>query len=234
MSVFEFFGKYILYLFNLLSLISSICIIAIALVITQKFYTWSSFIKPDLITAPQVLLVIGLVVFVIAIVGLCGVIRDSSCLLAFFSILLLIALIGELILSGAIFVMRGDVEQYAMNVMNQTIPKYNQTNQEVATQAWDILQSDGQCCGINKPDDWRVVTHSDELPSSCCHEFPAGKSCTTAYAYPNGCLKLLKDMVQDNSHYLIYTGVGFAAVQLLAVLLACYHRHTLFKEYETV
>lgn len=114
---------------------------------------------------PQILLAIGLGVLVIAIVGLCGVLRDSGCLLTLvsiiflklyignkllylyniilqFSILLTIVLIGELALSGFIYHMHGEIEKYALNQMNTSISVYNKTGQEASTEAWNLLQSD--------------------------------------------------------------------------------------------
>lgn len=61
--------------------LSSVGILSIAFIINQKFYKWSNFTGTELITAPKILLVIGLGLFVIAIIGLCGVLRDSGCLL---------------------------------------------------------------------------------------------------------------------------------------------------------
>ncbi|XP_050520935.1 tetraspanin-9-like [Daktulosphaira vitifoliae] len=234
MSIFQFFGKYILYLFNLLCLISGIIIITIAVLINQKFYNWSSFISKDLITAPQIMLVIGLIVFAIAILGLCGIIRDSGCLLILFSVLLTLVLMGELIFSGAVLMMRGEIKEFAMKEMNQTISKYNQTGYETSTEAWNILQSDVECCGINGPNDWKIVTHTDVLPVSCCKAIPVDWHCTKTDAYLTGCFTLLEDKLQENSQLLFWTGIAFAAVQLLAVTLACCRRCSLYKEYETV
>lgn len=61
--------------------ISAVGIISIAIIINQKFYKWSNFISWELISTPQVLMLIGVGVLLIAVIGLCGVLRDSGCLL---------------------------------------------------------------------------------------------------------------------------------------------------------
>lgn len=71
-----------------------------------------------------------------------------------------------------------------------------------------------ECCGINGPSDWKVVTHKNELPLSCCKAFPVDGHCTETDAYLNGCFTLLEDKLQNNSQLLIWTGIGFAAVQV--------------------
>lgn len=61
--------------------ISAVGIVSIAIVINQKFYRWSNFISSELFSTPQVLMLIGFGVLLIAVIGLCGVLRDSGCLL---------------------------------------------------------------------------------------------------------------------------------------------------------
>uniref|UniRef100_A0A2S2PY38 Leukocyte surface antigen CD53 n=1 Tax=Sipha flava TaxID=143950 RepID=A0A2S2PY38_9HEMI len=140
MSICTFLGKYILYLFNLLCLISSVCILSIAFIIYHKFYKWSNFVNTEITTTPILLLFIGLGLFLISAIGLCGVLRDSGCLLTLFSILLTIVLIGELILSGVVYHMRNEIETYALSQMNHTISTYNVTGHNTSTEAWNLIQ----------------------------------------------------------------------------------------------
>lgn len=69
--------KYILHQFQ----ISSVGILSIAFIINHKLYKWSNFISTELITTPQILLVIGIGLLIISIIGLCGVLRDIGWLL---------------------------------------------------------------------------------------------------------------------------------------------------------
>jgi CD63 antigen len=177
---------------------------------------------------------IGLVVFLIAIIGLCGVIRDSGCLLTLFSILLTIVLIGEFVLSGVVYHMSGNIKKYVLDQMNYTISVYNTTDHEASTLAWNVLQTDIECCGIYGPKDWKPITHNDELPKSCCYAIPVGGICTLEYSWNNGCYESLESNIQDNSQLLIWTAIGFAFIQLFAVFLACCRKCSIHEEYETV
>lgn len=55
--------------------------------------------------------------------------------------LLSIVLIGELVLAGVTYYVRGDIENYAKDHMNSTMTRYNTTD-EATTITWDILQAD--------------------------------------------------------------------------------------------
>uniref|UniRef100_A0A2S2N8D1 Tetraspanin n=1 Tax=Schizaphis graminum TaxID=13262 RepID=A0A2S2N8D1_SCHGA len=233
MAICTFLGKYILYLFNLLCLISSVGILSIAFIINQKLYKWSNFISTDFITTPQILLAIGVGLLIISIIGLCGVLRDIGWLLTLFSVLLTIVLIGELILSGFVYQMRNEIKDYALNQMNHTISGYNKTGYEASTQTWNLIQSDIECCGIYGPEDWKLVT-PNKLPTSCCYAIPLDGFCTETESYKDGCFKKFESILQENSEIIIWTAIGFALVQLFAVFLACCRKCSLHKEYETV
>lgn len=51
-------------------------------------------------------------------------------------------LIGELVFSGIVYNMHGEIESYALEQMKDTINVYNKTGHETSTQIWNVLQSD--------------------------------------------------------------------------------------------
>lgn len=51
-------------------------------------------------------------------------------------------LIGELVLSGFVYHMHGEIEDFALNQLNTSISVYNKTGHEASTEAWNLLQSD--------------------------------------------------------------------------------------------
>lgn len=59
-----------------------------------------------------------------------------------FSIFLTIVLIGELIMSVTVYHMGGEIEDYALNQMNESLPLYNTTTGETYTKIWNLVQSE--------------------------------------------------------------------------------------------
>lgn len=78
-----------------------------------------------------------------------------------------------------------------------------------------------ECCGINGPEDWKPVMHSDILPKACCRAIPVNGSCTEVDSYKDGCYSKLETSVQENSQLIVWTAVGFALVQVCKIL--CYN-----------
>lgn len=70
------------------------------------------------------------------------------------------------------------------------------------------------CCGIKGPDDWKKITHSEDLPSHCCYAIPVNGTCTKVDAYLDGCFNILETNLQQNSKLIIWTAVGFGLVQV--------------------
>jgi len=209
---------------------SSAVILSIAFVINQNFPKWANFISTDFNTTPQILMAIGIVVFLIAIIGLYGLIRDSGRLLRLFSILLTIVLIGEFVLSGVAYHMKGNIKEYVLDQMNSTFSVYNKTGYDASTFAWDVLQTENHCCGIHGSKDWQPFTHNDELPESCCMFIPEDEFCISEYSWMNGCYTNLVDISQS----LILTAIVFVFIQLLAVFLSWYIKYSIHQEYQSI
>ncbi|EAT45481.1 AAEL003236-PA [Aedes aegypti] len=92
-----------------------------------------------------------------------------------------------------------------------------------------------KCCGVNGPEDWQPIFKNDTVPKSCCHELPIGVNrCTRKYADPEGCFPKLSAFLGSKSLLMAGIGVGLAAIQLVAVLLACCLYGSFRRQYETV
>ncbi|XP_050422968.1 tetraspanin-3-like isoform X4 [Adelges cooleyi] len=231
MTFYKYVSKYIVYVYSLIYLISALCFIGFGVFMNHK-NSWSGDIDEDLNTASKTLIVVGLFLLTIAVIGVCGVFNDSRCLLSIFSTLLAVVVVAMFVLSGTAYVKRKEIEEYGLKVMNQSMPKYNQTGEDFWTTAWDYMQKDRECCGTNKPEDW-IVTGSKQLPLSCCYVFRNGpNSCVPYDAYATGCFEVLCFNLRRYRDDIIWTEVKFATVQFLVILFACYRRHTLINKYK--
>ncbi|KAE9531656.1 hypothetical protein AGLY_010862 [Aphis glycines] len=164
------------------------------------------------------------------------------------SLLLALILIGELVLGGIVYHIRSDVEQHTLQQMKYTINRYNQTGHEIFRQSWNVLQSNKiivfeynnarfqiECCGINGPKDWKSVSHSGKLPASCCYALQIDESCTEINSYTNGCYDEFKNSLQHNNQIIFWSALGFALIQIFAVILAFYTKCTVVRnEYEKI
>ncbi|XP_050054458.1 tetraspanin-4-like [Aphis gossypii] len=153
------------------------------------------------------------------------------------SLLLVLILIGEFVLGGIVYHIRSEVEQHALQQMEYTINGYNQTGHETFRQSWNVLQSNIECCGISGPKDWKSVSRSGKLPASCCYALQIDESCTEINSYTNGCYDEFKNSLQHNNRIIFWSALGFALIQISAVILAFYTKCTVaneLNEYEKI
>jgi len=71
-----------------------------------------------------------------------------------------------------------------------------------------------ECCGIDGPEDWKLVTRGGELPSSCCYAVQIDQSCTENNSYTIGCFEKFKTNLQENSQIIFWCAIGFTLVQV--------------------
>ncbi|KAH0816306.1 hypothetical protein GEV33_006485 [Tenebrio molitor] len=134
---------------------------------------------------PILLIAIGSVIFVTAFFGCCGAIKESTCMLTTFAIILLTLLIVQIAIAAYAFLQVGDTADLRSSVTQVVDKSFNQYNSSKAVQEeFDFLQSFLHCCGVDGVHDWKW--EGGKLPNSCCS---SNKNCTVAAtnAYKDGC-----------------------------------------------
>ncbi|KAL4098714.1 hypothetical protein QTP88_023258 [Uroleucon formosanum] len=122
-------------------------------------------------------------------------------------------------LGSVVYHMCSDMEQYALERMKYTTSTYNKSGHEATRQSWNTLQSNIECCGIDGLKDWKPVTSSGELPTSCCYGIQIGQSCTEINSYTIGCFEKFKTNLQQNNRIIFWSSIGFALIQYCALRL---------------
>lgn len=120
--------------------------------------------------------------------------------------------------------------------------------------AWDNIQTNLKCCGIEGPSDWQgqpipisccnTVGETNEAPSTYCQRTQSG----SMYLITTGCYSKLREKSNSNVKVLIGVGIGIAFIevrfikfllklrssiyffQLIGIVLACWLASTIRKE----
>ncbi|GLG96327.1 Tetraspanin [Gryllus bimaculatus] len=207
--------KCLLFIFNLLFVISGITILVIGVLALYPYKEYATFMDPKFAAGPIILITVGSIIFIIAFFGCCGAIKENNCMLITYAILLLTIFTVQLAAGICGYIYRHEVKRGAEKEIIKSMDNYN-SDVEIRD-AWNILQSDGI-----------------PLPSSCCKHLDAEKMCKLSNSYSIGCSSVLKDKIE---HYALIIGgvaIGIAFVQLLGVILACCLGRSIRKEYNTV
>lgn len=230
--------KYLLFAFNLVFFLAGLCLIIAGAVVETKFKDYLSFFDNSFSAAAIFLIVVGCIIFIIGFFGCCGAVKENHCMVMTFAVLLGLVFILEIAAGIAGFVLRGKVESMMRKGMTESMDRYGKPQYAGVTKAWDEVQDQFDCCGVNTWKDWEKI-NSTYVPESCC-KVRESATCGKIIANMNttintdGCVAGFKDFLEGNIYTLGGIGVGLAFVQIIGVIFACCLAKSIKKEYETV
>jgi CD63 antigen len=228
--------KYLLFIFNLVFVVTGIVLLIVGAVIQGVYKDYSFLLDDRFFSAPALLIAVGVIVFIVSFFGCCGAVKENHCMILTFSILLLLVFILEL--SGGIagYVLRDRAHDFLSHRLNESMFSYNESTE--SQEFWYTMQTSMECCGNNNYTDWKDVFHNNSLPLSCCprsHVVVDVDYCnTTSKMYTVGCLEKFGTFVMNHAAVLGGAGIGIAFIQLLGVVLACLLARHIRTNYENV
>jgi len=221
--------KYLVFAFNLLFALTGIAIITVGAYIQASYHHYSNFVGEDFWTAPILLIVVGVIVFIIAFLGCCGAVRESHRMVLGFSIALILVFLFEIGIGIAGYTKHDQLKEILEKGFNRTMVDYKEN-----IAAWDLLQTELVCCGTNGPQDWEDVFHNKTIPDTCCNEALKVLPCTMEFAHKDGCMPKLLTLLDDKSVVLTAVGIGVALLQLIGLAYACCLYRAFRRNYESV
>lgn len=229
--------KYLMFIFNLLFVITGIILLSIGATIHAVYYKYNHFLDNKFLSVPSLLIAVGVIIFFIAFFGCCGAVRENYCMLITFTTLLVCIFVLELSAGISGYALRSQAGDIIKEKMMDTIPKYTQ-NEEIA-RFWDLLQNDFKCCGVDNSTDWNAVFKSGDLPQSCC-QLETGKfgtivcNTTSPNVHPRGCLDEFQYSIKSHAIQLGGVGLGIAFIQGVGIWFSIYLARSIRNSYETV
>lgn len=122
-----------------------------------------------------IILGMALVIFLIGIIGICGLFSENKCLLATFFFLLSTLLSLEI--SGLVLIVmyKDNVNRYVRSLFAELLDSYGQKEMSSLTQNFDFIQHKLECCGQFNYTDWKDTwwfensrNRVGNVPQSCC------------------------------------------------------------------
>ncbi|XP_015604402.1 CD63 antigen [Cephus cinctus] len=219
--------KYLLCAVNSLFVITGVMIISVGTTIYAIYEDFSHFLDPSYFSPATVLIVVGAMIFVIAFLGCCGAIKESTCMILVFAVSLSLVLVMEFAAAISAYALQGGIKSLLAEHINATMYDYEQNSE--AKVAVDFMQSRLRCCGFDSYLDWKNVlsdeTNGQGVPDSCCawntvvNEFNNITEC--AGIYEEGCIGRLSIIVHRSALYLGTGAIAIALIQMTGIMFAC-------------
>ncbi|XP_017779846.1 PREDICTED: CD63 antigen-like [Nicrophorus vespilloides] len=227
--------KYLLFIFNLLFVVTGIILLSVGLTTKAYFSDYETFLDQQYFSAPNLLIAIGAIIFIIAFFGCCGAVKQNYCMIITFSTLLILIFVLEFAAGIAGYVLRSQTEQFLNTSMHTSLSKYNKSNNNEVAVIWDTMQKNLNCCGVQDYQDW--IKAYDALPMSCCdiqNGLMSVAQCNNATEtlHQNGCINNLDGYISGHALTIATIGLIFAFIQMMGILCSCYLSKQVKQNYE--
>ncbi|XP_026742580.1 CD63 antigen-like [Trichoplusia ni] len=225
--------KYMLLCITAIFVLTSALIISVGTTIYAIYHDVSFFLEDHFFSPATFVIVIGVIMLFVSLFGCIGALKESTCLVNIFAVILSLVFVLEIAAAIAAYSLRGQVTDMLDEKLRVTLPFYYE-NDEVHD-AFDFIQSRLNCCGVDSYMDWSVVPpppgvsgisiSNITVPNSCCAESRYNTigdveidECTKLYA--NGCLPRVYYLVYQSAGLLGAGAMTIAFIQIIGIVFS--------------
>ncbi|XP_014260985.1 CD63 antigen-like [Cimex lectularius] len=153
---------------------------------------------------------LGVLLFIIAFVGMAGVTMHISLFLLIYACLMLTLVVTQIVVGVTIFTRMATIRNSLSRTLEEKFRTYDQHKAEI-----DKLQSVILCCGMSGPKVWKIK----DLPPSCCGMEKG--SCSVKSAYSSSCSEKAGNIVEGGLYFVSIICFILIFIELKCVALAC-------------
>ncbi|KAL4714165.1 hypothetical protein ACJJTC_008519 [Scirpophaga incertulas] len=212
--------------------LSAALIISVGTTIYAKYEDLDFVLEDHFYTPATFVIVIGIIMLFVSLFGSIGALKESTCLVNIFGLVLSLVLVLELAAAITAYSMRGQMARIVDDRLKSTMPDYY-TNYMVAD-FFNFMQMRLNCCGIDSYTDWAeievpkdsfaigMIVDNITIPYSCCAEkqFQTVNEEQCVKLYANGCMPRLVNLVYQCAGLLGAGALTIAFIQIIGIMFA--------------
>ncbi|CAH0554486.1 unnamed protein product [Brassicogethes aeneus] len=205
--------KYFVFLANLIFALAGLALIIIGCLYKFHYSEASAALPSDFSLAPWLSIIIGGIVFVTAFLGCCGAVKESTCMLTTYAIILLTIFIVQVAIGIYAFLQIKDTNEFRHSIRQnyqKAFDKRDQTPQ--ANETIQLVQSVMHCCGVDGPDDWNY------LPPTCCENKDKNCGKASSNLFQIGCSEALFTFFEKSFKIIGGVVIGVAAAEIIGAV----------------
>lgn len=205
--------KYLVFIANLVFALAGLTLLIFGLLYNYEINLKG--LPSDIEYAPTFSIIVGAAIFITAFMGCCGAVRESTCMLTTYSIILLSIFIIQVAIGVYAFLQvkdTGDFKNQVDNYLESTFKWYNKNNE--GTEATNLIQSRLKCCGIHNSNYWQ-----GQLPESCCDSSASVRCAPSSPSFHDqGCSVAVYNFLKDTSKTIGFVALGVAAFEIIGAI----------------
>ncbi|KAJ8917835.1 hypothetical protein NQ315_010747, partial [Exocentrus adspersus] len=201
-------------LFFSLFQLAGLALIIVGIVYKLNIKEISGALPTDFGLAPVLSIIIGCIVFITAFLGCCGAVKESTCMLTTYAIILLTIFIIQVAIGVYVFLQIKDTNEFRSKIRSNVQKTFDSRfkNPE-ANETMQVTQRALRCCGVDGPDDYNGA-----VPLSCCqnpdHQCPSINN----EVNHEGCAMKLFEELKNKSQLVGGVAIGIAAVEIIGAV----------------
>lgn len=194
-------------------------------------------------TDAYIIIVVSLLLIIVAFFGCCGSIKENRCMLGTYFVFILAAFI--LVAVAVVFNYSRDLKTSLKTPLEDALKKYDDQSTEdtpmfAYKEAWNEVQKEMKCCGVNNVTDWIDVKSFPKgmnKPAGCCMWEKNGKdisgnsskvetcrksrdSVKSTMYYFDGCYTQIIKLIDANQNVVLYVTIGILGLLFLNLLFS--------------
>ncbi|KAB7506463.1 CD63 antigen [Armadillidium nasatum] len=187
-------------------------VIALSSIVIHRSSQYGDLFLKGILTLPILILIAGLIITLLGFFGCCGAMRENTCMLYTYAVIVSVLFICELALGILIALYPEKARDQIKDGMVEIFEKYGKDDQSL-TRSIDTMQTDLQCCGVNNPEDWRSEFHH-EIPNSCCIDKGDCNRNNPNEIYQKGCYEAIESSLKGVTMALGITAIVLGIIQM--------------------
>jgi len=214
-------NKLFLVVLNFIIFAVGVGVVALASIVIHRSSEYGELFLDGILTLPLWTLIVGVVITLLGFFGCCGAMRENSCMLYTYAVIVTILFLCELVLGILVAIYPGKAAEHIKEGMDQAFTKYGKDD-EALSRAIDNIQHDLRCCGVEGPRDWQS-DYGQSIPTSCCKDKSSG-TCNTSLpgeVFDQGCYYAIVDNLKGVTVALGITAIVLGIVQVICICIAC-------------
>jgi len=212
------------------SLLLGLVLLIVGSVMVSGYNVFLDFITGRYKESAVFILVMGVIVICVSSIGFYAALKSHYCMMATFLSIMVMVIICELVASVTIFALNNE-RSHDLGMrkkLKKSLEMYGSDSAPDQTAAWDLIQTELQCCGLAGVDDYTSSTYlsqTGQLPISCCGPLQLdtlgqAEPCRaeTASRHQTGCVAALKSFLRSKCGVMGAIAVVVAIVQITIIV----------------
>lgn len=220
-------NKFVLFVLNFVVFLVGAAVVVVASLTINEGNAFGPLLSGGILHLPVIILLAGIAILILGFLGCCGAMKENSCMLKTYALIVLILVIAQITLGILIFVYRDQAEDIFTDSMNSAFDKYG-TGDDALDESIDAAQHEIHCCGVTNYTDWKNFNYTG-VGDGCCQEMTKGCGADYFSKTPDnqpkiwkvGCYTIAKDKIGNYDVWLGVLAIVLAIIQLICVSCAC-------------